>query len=130
MEINKQHNEHNIFGQIVTGKTPKGKLVLQMRNILIFSKSRDTKFLASHWQNFDNLPISPTNIPHFYSHANTAPFLTLQDYLLSLQIHLLTLQIHLLTLQMIFPTSSARLFANTTNSTFANIANAFPTCLL
>ena len=54
-------------------------------NILNFSKSRDTKFLASHWQNSDNLLISPTDNPHCYSHANTAPLLTLQDHLLSLQ---------------------------------------------
>ena len=48
--------------------------------ILNFSKSRDTKFLASYWQNFDNLLIYPADIPHCYSHANTAPLLTLQDY--------------------------------------------------
>ena len=34
MERNAQHNEHNIFGQIVPRKTRKGKLVLQMENIL------------------------------------------------------------------------------------------------
>ena len=34
MERNSQHKKHNIFGQIVPGKTPKGKLVLQMENIL------------------------------------------------------------------------------------------------
>ena len=55
-------------------------------NILNFSKSRDTKFLASHWQNSDNLLISPADNPHCYPHANTAPLLTLQDNLLSLQI--------------------------------------------
>ena len=34
MERNAQHNEHNIFGQIVPGKTPKGKPVLQMRKYI------------------------------------------------------------------------------------------------
>ena len=54
-------------------------------NILNFRKSRDTKFLASHWQNSDNLLISPANNPRCYPHANTARLLTLQDNLLSLQ---------------------------------------------
>ena len=85
MERNLEHKEHNIFGQIVLGKTPKGKPVLQMRKYINFDKSRDTKFLASHWQNSDNLLISPTDIPHYYSHANTTPLLTLQDCLLTLQ---------------------------------------------
>ena len=34
MKRNSQHKEHNIFGQIILEKTPKGKLVLQMENIL------------------------------------------------------------------------------------------------
>ena len=34
MERNAQYSAHNIFGQIVLGKTPKGKLVLQMRNYI------------------------------------------------------------------------------------------------
>lgn len=33
MKINKQHNEHNISGQIVPGKTTKGKPVLQMSKL-------------------------------------------------------------------------------------------------
>ena len=55
-------------------------------NILNFRKSRDTKFLASHWQNSDHLLISPADNSHCDPHANTAPLLTLQDNLLSLQI--------------------------------------------
>ena len=34
MERNSQHNEHNIFGQIVPRKTPNRKPVLRMENIL------------------------------------------------------------------------------------------------
>jgi hypothetical protein len=37
------------FRTIVLGKTPRGKPVPQMRNILNFHKLRYTKFLASHW---------------------------------------------------------------------------------
>ena len=82
MERNAQHNKHNIFGQIVPGKTPKGKLILQMRKYI---KLQQIKRYKNSWQNSDNLLISPVDIPHCYPHANTATLLTLQDNLLSLQ---------------------------------------------
>jgi hypothetical protein len=48
--------------------------------ILNFSKSRDTKFLASHWQNSDNLPIPPADIPPLLSPTlSLRLLLTLQD---------------------------------------------------
>lgn len=82
-----QHS-YTIFSDNCPWKNPEGKTSTADEEYILTTTNQEIQILlASYWQSFDDLAISPAEIPpRYYPNAIIVPLLALQDYLLTLQV--------------------------------------------